>query len=40
VIRRIEAIFSIVVGVSVIGMWTMTLITGGISEKPVEISLH
>lgn len=39
-IRRLEAIYSIVIGVSVIGMWSMTLMTGGISEKPIEISLH
>ncbi len=39
-LRKIEAVYSIVIGVSVLGMWIMILLTGGISEKPIEISLH
>ena len=38
--RKIAAIYSIVISISVLGMWTMTLLTGDITEGPVEISLH
>ena len=39
-IKRIEAVYSIVIGISILGMWSMILLTGGISEPPIEISLH
>lgn len=42
-IRTWAALYSLVVGVSMIGMWTMFYFSGGIPElktKPVEITLH
>ena len=39
-IKKIAAVYSIVVGISVIVQWGMTLLTGGITEGPIEISFH
>jgi hypothetical protein len=38
--RKIAAVYFIVIGISVLGMWSMTILTGGIKEGPVEISFH
>lgn len=38
--RKITAVYSIIIGISVLGMWSMTILTGGIEEGPVEISFH
>lgn len=37
---KITAVYSIVIGISVLGMWSMIIMTGGITEGPVEISFH
>lgn len=38
--RKIAAVYSIVIGISVLVMWSMTILTGGIKEGPVEILFH
>lgn len=38
--RKIAAVYSIVIGISVLGMWSMIILTGGTTEGPVEISFH
>ncbi|HNQ81037.1 MAG TPA: hypothetical protein PKI53_08055 [Candidatus Aminicenantes bacterium] len=42
-IRKWAVLYSLIVGVSMIGMWTMFFASGGIPElktKPLEINLH
>lgn len=39
-IRKVAAVYSIVIGISVLGMWSMILLTGGIKEELIEISFH
>jgi hypothetical protein len=39
-IRKAAGFYSIIIGVSVLGMWSATLLTGGISEGPIEIAFH
>lgn len=38
--RKITAVYSIVIGISVLGMWSMIILTGGITEGAIEISFH
>lgn len=38
--RKVFAGYSILVGVCMLGMWSMILLTGGVSEGTIEISLH
>lgn len=39
-LRRITAFYAIVISISIIGMWSMIILAGGIIEGPVEISFH
>jgi len=42
-IKTMAAIYSILIGVSIIGMWTMLYITGSIPEfdtEPIRIGMH
>jgi len=42
-IRKAAAIYSVFIGVSMIGMWTMFYATGNIPEletKPIELAMH
>lgn len=42
-IKNIVAIYSIIIGISIIGMWTMFYITGSIPEinnEPIRIGMH
>jgi hypothetical protein len=36
----IVAVYSILLGIAVIGMWTMILVQGGISEGRTEMAFH
>jgi hypothetical protein len=36
-LRKVAAVYSIVVGISVLGLWSMIILTGGITEGPIEI---
>lgn len=38
--RKVAAVYSIVIGISVLAMWSMTILTGGIKEGPIEIFFH
>jgi hypothetical protein len=43
VLQKIEALFSIVVGIGICGIWIMLMSAGGIAEletEPVRITLH
>lgn len=39
-IRKVGSVYSIVTGISVLGFWSMVILTGGIAEGPIEISFH
>jgi len=42
-VKKIAAVYSIIVGVSMIGMWTVFYATGGIPElytEPAKITMH
>ncbi|KJS71280.1 MAG: hypothetical protein JL56_15530 [Desulfotomaculum sp. BICA1-6] len=39
-IRKISAIYSFVIGISIVGMWCMILLTEGTPEGPLEITFH
>ena len=42
-VKKIAAVYSIIVGVSMIGMWTVFYVTGGIPEintEPAKITMH
>ena len=42
-IKKIAAVYSIIIGVSMIGMWTVFYVTGGIPElytEPAKITMH
>jgi len=39
-IRKIAAVYSILIGISVLCMWGMIILTGGIIEGPIQISFH
>lgn len=42
-VKKIAAVYSIIVGVSMIGMWTVFYVTGGIPEintEPAKIAMH
>jgi hypothetical protein len=39
-IRKVAAVYSFLIGVSVLGMWSMIILTGGITEGSIEISFH
>jgi len=39
-LKRFSAIYSIFIGISVLGMWSMIILTGGITEGLIEISFH
>ncbi len=39
-LKKVKAIYSIVISISVIGMWGMTILTGGIVEGLFEVSFH
>ena len=36
-LKKVSAVYSIFTGISVIGMWTMIILTGGIAEGMIEI---
>jgi uncharacterized membrane protein (DUF2068 family) len=38
--KKVLAIYSIIVGISIFSMWSMIILTGGISEGTIEISFH
>lgn len=38
--RKMAAFYAIVIGISMLGMWSMIILAGGIIEVPVEISFH
>ena len=42
-VKKIAAVYSIIVGISMIGMWTVFYVTGGIPEinaEPAKIIMH
>jgi len=39
-VRKISAIYSIIIGISVLGMWCLILLTEGAPEGPFEITFH
>jgi hypothetical protein len=39
-IRKVAAVFSILIAISLLGMWGMIILTGGITEGSIEISFH
>jgi len=42
-IKRVSAIYCLVVGISMIGMWTFFIVSGSVPEledRPAEITLH
>ena len=39
-LKKVTAFYAIVIGISMLGMWSMIILTGGIIEGPVEVSFH
>lgn len=39
-LRKIIAVYSLVIGISIIGLWVMLMLTGEITEGKFEISFH
>ncbi len=39
-LKKIQAVYCILIGISVIGMWIMILSTGGVTEGPIQIVFH
>jgi hypothetical protein len=39
-IRKVAAVYSILIGVSVLSMWGLIILTDGITEGSIEISFH
>lgn len=38
--RKVKAVYSSIIGLSIMGMWIMIILTGGIAEGLIEISFH
>lgn len=39
-IKKVATVYSIFIGISLFGMWSMIILTGGITEGLIEISFH
>jgi len=39
-LRKISAIYSIIIGISVLGMWCLILLSEGVPEGTFEITFH